>query len=140
MATKKKHHSHAEIFAHPATLRKKRKQEQLEHGDEPDPKRQRVDHDDQSKRPPLKSFGIRRNYRLEKKLEALASDPKNLKKSFQSIGVCRELCIATKRMEWVQPTKIQKECIPHILMGKDIIALAETGSGKTGAFALPMIQ
>eukprot|EP00484_Ammonia_sp_Unknown_P008570 CAMPEP_0197075740 /NCGR_PEP_ID=MMETSP1384-20130603/211763_1 /TAXON_ID=29189 /ORGANISM="Ammonia sp." /LENGTH=633 /DNA_ID=CAMNT_0042514589 /DNA_START=27 /DNA_END=1930 /DNA_ORIENTATION=+ len=77
---------------------------------------------------------------FKKRLENLISNPIRLKKTFKSIGVCRELCIATKKMKWSEPTKIQIECIPHILLGKDVIALAETGSGKTGSFAIPIIQ
>lgn len=38
------------------------------------------------------------------------------------------------------PTPIQAECVPLILGGGDIMAAAETGSGKTGAFALPVLQ
>ena len=37
-------------------------------------------------------------------------------------------------------TPIQEETIPHILSGKDVMGLAETGSGKTGACAIPLIQ
>lgn len=43
-------------------------------------------------------------------------------------------------MKWKAPSKIQREAIPVALSGKDIIGLAETGSGKTGAFALPILQ
>lgn len=43
-------------------------------------------------------------------------------------------------MKWKTPTKIQKEAIPVALQGSDVIGLAETGSGKTGAFALPILQ
>lgn len=43
-------------------------------------------------------------------------------------------------MDWKSPTNIQREAIPVALQGKDIIGLAETGSGKTGAFALPVLQ
>lgn len=43
-------------------------------------------------------------------------------------------------MKWKSPSKIQKEAVPLVLKGKDVIALAETGSGKTGAFALPILQ
>lgn len=43
-------------------------------------------------------------------------------------------------MKWKTPSKIQKEAVPLVLQGKDIIGLAETGSGKTGAFALPILQ
>lgn len=43
-------------------------------------------------------------------------------------------------MKWTAPTSIQVEAIPWALQGRDIIGLAETGSGKTGAFALPIVQ
>ena len=50
------------------------------------------------------------------------------------------MCEACERLGWKNPTKIQSEAIPVALEGKDVIALAETGSGKTGAFALPVLQ
>lgn len=62
------------------------------------------------------------------------------KATFESLGVCEELCRAVKLMKWAKPTKIQQEAIPWALQGRDIIGLAETGSGKTGAFALPIVQ
>ncbi|CAH8567251.1 unnamed protein product [Schistosoma mattheei] len=43
-------------------------------------------------------------------------------------------------MNWDSPTKIQLKSIPFALEGKDIVGIAETGSGKTGAFLLPIIQ
>ena len=59
---------------------------------------------------------------------------------FSDLGLVDVLCDAAKSLGWKNPTKIQKEAIPIALEGKDIIGLAETGSGKTGAFALPMLQ
>jgi ATP-dependent RNA helicase DDX47/RRP3 len=59
---------------------------------------------------------------------------------FSDLGLVDVLCEAAKSLGWKNPTKIQKEAIPIALEGKDIIGLAETGSGKTGAFALPMLQ
>lgn len=50
------------------------------------------------------------------------------------------MCEACERLKWTAPSKIQKEAIPIALEGRDIIGLAETGSGKTGAFALPILQ
>uniref|UniRef100_A0A674BZN8 Probable ATP-dependent RNA helicase DDX47 n=1 Tax=Salmo trutta TaxID=8032 RepID=A0A674BZN8_SALTR len=47
---------------------------------------------------------------------------------------------ACEQLGWKTPTKIQVEAIPVALQGKDVIGLAETGSGKTGAFALPILQ
>ncbi|XP_019849244.1 PREDICTED: probable ATP-dependent RNA helicase DDX47 isoform X2 [Amphimedon queenslandica] len=43
-------------------------------------------------------------------------------------------------MGWTTPTDIQREAIPVALEGRDVIGLAETGSGKTGAFSLPILQ
>lgn len=50
------------------------------------------------------------------------------------------MCETCESLKWKVPTKIQKEAIPIALQGKDIIGLAETGSGKTGAFAIPILQ
>lgn len=50
------------------------------------------------------------------------------------------LCETCESLKWKTPTKIQKEAIPVALQGKDIIGLAETGSGKTGAFSIPILQ
>ncbi|VDO38789.1 unnamed protein product [Haemonchus placei] len=55
-------------------------------------------------------------------------------------GVCDALCEACDRLDWKTPTKIQIAALPHALSGRDVIGLAETGSGKTAAFALPILQ
>ncbi|XP_074758723.1 putative ATP-dependent RNA helicase DDX47 isoform X1 [Athene noctua] len=60
--------------------------------------------------------------------------------SFRDLGVTDVLCEACDQLGWKMPTKIQVEAIPVALQGRDIIGLAETGSGKTGAFALPILQ
>lgn len=59
---------------------------------------------------------------------------------FSDLGVNDVLCTAVKQLKWKKPTKIQCESIPLALEGRDVIGLAETGSGKTGAFALPILQ
>ncbi|PKA62643.1 DEAD-box ATP-dependent RNA helicase 10 [Apostasia shenzhenica] len=61
-------------------------------------------------------------------------------KTFKSLGVCDEMVEACESLGWKTPTKIQVEAIPHALEGRDVIGLAQTGSGKTGAFALPILQ
>uniref|UniRef100_A0A336M312 RNA helicase n=1 Tax=Culicoides sonorensis TaxID=179676 RepID=A0A336M312_CULSO len=60
--------------------------------------------------------------------------------TWEDLGLIDVLCQACDRLKWKAPSKIQKEAIPLVLKGKDIIGLAETGSGKTGAFALPILQ
>lgn len=60
--------------------------------------------------------------------------------TFKSLGVCDELCMAVERLGYTHPTSIQTQSIPFSLQGKDIIGLAVTGSGKTAAFAIPILQ
>ncbi|XP_068223364.1 probable ATP-dependent RNA helicase DDX47 [Palaemon carinicauda] len=60
--------------------------------------------------------------------------------TFQDLGVIEELCLACKQLGWKAPSAIQKEAIPIALKGRDVIGLAETGSGKTGAFGIPVLQ
>lgn len=55
-------------------------------------------------------------------------------------GVVKPLCEACGAIGWRKPTGIQQQAIPAALEGRDVIGLAETGSGKTGAFALPVLQ
>ena len=61
-------------------------------------------------------------------------------KGFAGLGVMKELCEACEQLKWVTPSRIQQEAIPLALDGRDIIGLAQTGSGKTAAFALPILQ
>jgi ATP-dependent RNA helicase DDX47/RRP3 len=60
--------------------------------------------------------------------------------TFASLGVSEVLCDAIRKLNWKSPTVIQQQAIPVALSGKDVIGLAATGSGKTGAFAIPVIQ
>lgn len=60
--------------------------------------------------------------------------------NFRLKGLVDVLCKACEQLKWKEPSKIQKEAIPVALQGKDVIGLAETGSGKTAAFALPILQ
>uniref|UniRef100_U5EYL8 RNA helicase n=1 Tax=Corethrella appendiculata TaxID=1370023 RepID=U5EYL8_9DIPT len=60
--------------------------------------------------------------------------------TWKDLGLIDVLCDACNELKWKKPTKIQLEAIPVALQGKDVIGLAETGSGKTGAFALPILQ
>jgi ATP-dependent RNA helicase DDX47/RRP3 len=60
--------------------------------------------------------------------------------TFASLGVCEPLCEACEALQWKKPSPIQRETIPSALEGKDIIGLAQTGSGKTAAFVIPILQ
>ena len=60
--------------------------------------------------------------------------------TFASIGIVAPLCEACAALGWTSPTPIQREALPPALEGRDIIGIAETGSGKTAAFALPVLQ
>jgi ATP-dependent RNA helicase DDX47/RRP3 len=60
--------------------------------------------------------------------------------TFQDLGIVDVLCEACEQLKWKAPSNIQKVAIPVALQGRDVIGLAETGSGKTGAFALPILQ
>jgi len=58
-----------------------------------------------------------------------------------SLGLLDELVAAVEDdFEWTLPTAVQDECIPLILGGGDVLASSETGSGKTAAFAIPILQ
>lgn len=65
---------------------------------------------------------------------------KPLPQSFKELGVIEQLCEACANMGFKAPTPVQAEAIPLALQGRDLIGLAETGSGKTAAFALPILQ
>jgi ATP-dependent RNA helicase DDX47/RRP3 len=60
--------------------------------------------------------------------------------AFRNLGLCVQLAEAAAALGWREPSAIQAQSIPPQLAGKDVIGLAQTGSGKTGAFALPVLQ
>lgn len=60
--------------------------------------------------------------------------------SFKSLGIIDPLLEALAAVSFTTPTSIQTQAIPPALEGRDIIGVAETGSGKTAAFALPILQ
>ncbi|XP_022907258.2 ATP-dependent RNA helicase Ddx1 isoform X2 [Onthophagus taurus] len=60
--------------------------------------------------------------------------------AFEEFGVLPEIAKAIEELDWTLPTDIQAEGIPLVLGGGDVLMAAETGSGKTAAFCLPIIQ
>ncbi|KAI0441517.1 DEAD-domain-containing protein [Xylaria telfairii] len=61
-------------------------------------------------------------------------------KTFKELGIVDSLCDACASLKYTHATPIQAKAIPEALSGRDIIGLAETGSGKTAAFVLPILQ
>ncbi len=59
---------------------------------------------------------------------------------FEEMGLSDPLLSAIGAAGYENPTPIQAEAIPHLLMGRDIIGIAQTGTGKTASFTLPMIE
>jgi ATP-dependent RNA helicase RhlE len=59
---------------------------------------------------------------------------------FQQLGLIPPIAQAVAAQGYVTPTPIQARAIPHVLAGRDLLGLAQTGTGKTAAFALPILQ
>ena len=60
--------------------------------------------------------------------------------SFSTLGVAEPICRALEAEGYDLPTPIQTHAIPHLLTGRDLLGIAQTGTGKTAAFALPILQ
>lgn len=60
--------------------------------------------------------------------------------SFSKLGLCDPILHALTDLAYSEPTAIQKKAIPVVLSGKDVIASAQTGTGKTASFVLPILQ
>ncbi|RZI45208.1 DEAD/DEAH box helicase [Candidatus Finniella inopinata] len=60
--------------------------------------------------------------------------------NFLELGLSPALCKTLETIGYTTPTPIQQQTIPHVLQGKDVLASAQTGTGKTASFLLPLIQ
>ncbi|WP_418168616.1 DEAD/DEAH box helicase, partial [Akkermansia sp.] len=60
--------------------------------------------------------------------------------TFRELGLSAPILRQLEKLEYKTPTPIQAACIPLLLQNKDLMGLAQTGTGKTAAFALPLIQ
>ena len=60
--------------------------------------------------------------------------------TFEALGLITPLLRALAGENYEKPTPIQEKAIPHLLQGRDLLGLAQTGTGKTAAFALPLLQ
>tara|TARA_R110000787_G_scaffold274979_1_gene383313 strand:- start:155057 stop:156343 length:1287 start_codon:yes stop_codon:yes gene_type:complete len=59
---------------------------------------------------------------------------------FEGLGLNQPILRALKEIDYTQPTPIQEQTIPALLEGRDILGIAQTGTGKTASFALPMLN
>jgi superfamily II DNA/RNA helicase len=59
--------------------------------------------------------------------------------SFSTLGLSDKVLAAVSAAGYTTPTPIQSQAIPHVLQGRDVLGIAQTGTGKTAAFVLPMI-
>ena len=60
--------------------------------------------------------------------------------NFESLGLSDKLLRAIKNEGYESPTPVQALAIPLLLKGRDVLGVAQTGTGKTAAFALPILQ
>lgn len=60
--------------------------------------------------------------------------------TFEQLGLSEPILKSLKLMGFEAPTGIQEQCIPHIIEGKDVVGQAQTGTGKTAAFGIPLLQ
>ena len=73
--------------------------------------------------------------------ETMAPKAKGKKSGgFQSMGLCAEVYKSVMRKGYRMPTPIQRRAIPVLMHGQDVAAMARTGSGKTAAFIIPMLE
>jgi ATP-dependent RNA helicase DeaD len=67
------------------------------------------------------------------------SEPQLQSDAFASLGLPAELVAGLASLGYEEPTPIQREAIPILLSGRDLLGMAATGTGKTAAFALPLL-
>jgi ATP-dependent RNA helicase DeaD len=60
--------------------------------------------------------------------------------AFRELGLSPEIQLALDELGFEEPTPIQEQAIPELLAGHDVIGQAQTGTGKTAAFGLPLLQ
>lgn len=60
--------------------------------------------------------------------------------TFAELGLCPEILTALTRQGYIEPTPIQAQAIPAVLAGNDVMAAAQTGTGKTAGFTLPILE
>jgi ATP-dependent RNA helicase RhlE len=80
---------------------------------------------------------MKQNHHSQPKNEEILKIEQN---PFFDLGLIPEICERVAKIGYTEPTPIQKEAIPLVLGGHDVIGIAQTGTGKTAAFMLPLID
>src|SRR5690554_6906417 len=60
--------------------------------------------------------------------------------TFSELGLCPQILAALTRQGYTTPTPVQAQAIPAVLAGQDLMAAAQTGTGKTAGFSLPVLE
>jgi superfamily II DNA/RNA helicase len=89
--------------------------------------------------PPVDSADSQNNSVAEEPAATATNEPEP-ESGFANLGLSDELLRAVHEAGYRQPTPIQAEGIPHVMARRDIIGIAQTGTGKTASFTLPMIE
>jgi ATP-dependent RNA helicase RhlE len=74
------------------------------------------------------------------RVAAYAKDIRSMSKTFDTFGLNPALLQALASEGYTIPTPIQAQAIPDVMAGKDLLGIAQTGTGKTAAFALPILH
>ncbi|MFM8890509.1 MAG: DEAD/DEAH box helicase, partial [Planctomycetia bacterium] len=69
---------------------------------------------------------------------ASSADTRATPRTFADLGLTRPVLDALATQGYTTPTPIQARAVPHVLAGRDLFGCAQTGTGKTAAFALPL--
>ncbi|MFA6304618.1 MAG: DEAD/DEAH box helicase [Patescibacteria group bacterium] len=70
----------------------------------------------------------------------MTKEPQNITTDFSGLGIAPSILEMLVKLKILTPTPIQKQAIPIAIQGKDVMGVAQTGTGKTFAFGIPMIQ
>lgn len=90
---------------------------------------------------PLKKQKAEKEPKPSKQIQVASTSSKLTKTlTFDMLNLSRPLSRAIRELNWVDPTPVQQMAIPSALAGRDLLVNAVTGSGKTGAFVLPILE
>ncbi len=75
---------------------------------------------------------------IRRRISGLSKEPHL--QDFSGLGLAAPLLLALNKLGYATPTPIQAQAIPHVMAGRDLVGIAQTGTGKTAAFALPILH